>query len=197
MQHTRRHKTFAFTLLELLIALSLGSVLLFCLWQTYDLRLRQYRKLEMQHSKDYPRLFIKQRLDTLFAQGMQKQTSLTLFTSTKHPSQLIILYEGGPDPDPALNGPIRSLLYVDDDRRLCLATWSLDRQGYIEVLASSIEELTLSFFSLETKTWHLIWEENNNSLPLWMKLSYKTEGISSTLCFLLHVPENPIFYQVP
>jgi|GEM_PF-1958099 len=192
-----RKKKYSLTLIELLVAIFLTGILLTLLWQTYHVYVKQASLLRQKQQDVYKVLFVKQRIDKLFAQGIRCQSKTSLFTPKQRDGDscsFCLLYEGGPDPDPSFNGPLRSLLYVDDRKRLCLATWSFDRKSTVEVLQEDILSFSLSYFHKDHKVWQQEWPETITQLPLWVRCTYTTPKGEEILTFQVQMPEDPIIY---
>lgn len=195
-----RKKKSCLTLLEVIIATFLSGILLAVVLQTYQIYIRQNREMKKQQESLFTYLLIKQRIDKLFSLLISHQDQAVVFTlpSKGSPSMcLCFLYEGSADPDPLFNGLLRSLLFVDENRRLCLTTWSLDRESLTEVLEEGVLHLSFSFFHKDTNSWQEDWPEIQTQLPLWVRLFYETPEGKKEIQFQAQIPESAISLHIP
>ena len=187
----------ALTLLEVTVAIFLTGILLSSLWQIYHNWYKSYQKIQSLQLKTHKLFFLKQKLDCLFFLTSVPDQGNFLFTPedliNTYPS-LCLSYKGGPDPDIAFNGILRSLLYVDNLKQLCLSTWSSDLQNRTEVLSTKISDFEIELFDHQINNWQKTWPETLDHLPLWIRLTIKNEEGSECLTFRSLHPEGPILY---
>ena len=194
---SRRRKKRSLTLLEVTIAVFLTGILLSSLWQIYHNWYKSYQKVQVLQTKTHKVIFIKQKLDELFFLASISEEEGFFFTPkdlvNTYPS-LCISYKGRPDPEIAFNGVLRSLLYVDNLKQLCLATWSSDLQNRIEILGRNISFFEMNFFDHQTNSWQADWPETLDHNPLWIRLQItNTDGTNNLIFRGLH-PDGPILY---
>ena len=195
---TVRKKKHSLTLLEILIALCLAGLLLSLLWKTYHIYCRQQQATQQEQLHSYNTFFLKQRLEKLFSLVLRTKPTPPLFTLAQKPypqPTLCLFYEGDPDPDPLYNGYLRSILYIDEAKRLCLATWSSDRQCQTELLGEEVSSLNFLFFNKESQEWQKEWPETLSQAPLFIKISYEIAGKTQHLVYKTHMPEDALFYH--
>jgi type II secretory pathway component PulJ len=193
-----------FTLLEVSIAIFLTGILLSSLWGFYHQSYKAQKAMQKELYKTHKELFLHQRLETLFAQIASPEELSSLFTPENSSSFsspcLGFSYEHRIDPDPLFNGNARSLLYVDDKKRLNLATWPKNQEHCrIEILCTKVQELKISFFNQQTNNWQAAWEEEAFPLPLWVKIALKKTGETSFEEYIFRscYPVDPIIYFEP
>ncbi len=196
-----RHKKHSLTLLEIAVAFSLLGVILTTLWGMYHHWLVAYQKNQKEQTEIHKILWVKTKLDTIasYVSAPPKEKDLyppSLFT----PENLIegfptvcFRYRHPPDPELSFNGAVDSLLYINPQKALCLATWSLDQKMRIEQLMHPISSFHLSFFDEQTSMWREDWPDSMDHLPLWMKVQIETET-TIELFFRTNYSLDPIFY---
>lgn len=182
----------ALTLLEMSIAIFITGILLSSLWGMYHNWYKSYDKAQKTQIKLHRMIFLKHRLEQLFSQVAQPDKRPFLFTPLQN--TLCLCYEGGPDPELAFNKAIRSLIFLDESKRLCLTTFSEDRQSRTEVLLDKVSFLEISFFDPQINSWQMIWPEEVDHPPLWVQLKWKRELEEETLIFRSNHPMEPILY---
>ena len=194
----RKKKYKALTLLEILVVLSLTGILLSSLWQIYHNWIQSSQTAKSRQEQSHKFFFLKQRLENSFFQmtAKSKEPFLFLPTSKDLPTPSLCLgYTGAPDPDLSFNGPLCSLLYVDDAEHLCFATWGQNEQCRVEILYDSVQKITFSCFNSKTNLWQKDWPKNLATCPLWVEilLHTKKNGIERLLFKALR-PAGPILY---
>ena len=86
-----------------------------------------------------------------------------------------------------------SLIYLDNHKKLCLATWGTDGSARADVLLDQVDSLSFAYFDPQTNAWREDWPESLEHLPLWMRL--KTSGEESIdLVLRLQHSLEPILY---
>ena len=193
----------AFTLLEISIAMVLTGILLSTLWKTYfhwTLVQQQIQKAsEHLHRTLYAELRL-QHVMKQFDTPPPKDQKTFLFTPQELMQDLPTLclcYVNEIDPEMTFNGLVRSLLYVNEKRQLCLATWNAEQEARVEVLLDAISSLEFSFFDPQLHLWETQWPESYDHLPLWMRLTVKTPKEEEQLFFQVCHPFDPILYIEP
>jgi hypothetical protein len=196
---TKRKKRFSLTLLEITVAFFLIGILLSSLWGMYHSYLVTYQKNQKTQTAIHRLLFLKERLDKLcmqVASSPSKEDKNSVFTPEEKVEgvpTVCFSYYHAPDPDPAFNGRVCSLLYMNSIKQMCLATWSNEKTPRIDILLQSVSSFRLNFFDPQTNLWREDWPDNLKHLPLWMRLN--TEGKEPLeLLFRLDSPVDPILY---
>lgn len=161
----------ALTLIEVMIALVLTSILLTTLFNFYK-RLFITRS-DIQKCKEtiLQRVWTQQRLAQIFDKTLPEveQEKGLIFFSTDHSNALgpvlYFFYDNGIDPDPSFCGPLKAMLYLSIDKKLTLSTFS----GREEILCERINSLRFSFFDEKEAVWKQQWSEKEQ-LPLMVKM---------------------------
>jgi hypothetical protein len=146
-------------------------------------------------------IFLKQRLEQIATfmtdiSSENEEEKNTLFTPKQKSegfSTVYFSYHNAPDSDPAFNGKVSSLLYVDSHKKLCLATWGSDNKTRVDVLLDLVSSLSFSYFDSQTNLWRDDWPESLEHLPLWMRLKTNGEESIDLLLRMQHSLE-PILY---
>lgn len=172
----------AFTLIELLTALGLLSVMLASLF--FWTRQLTVSRAQQENAVWPSRLcrYADQRL----TQTLPKATG----SFCTQEGALIFTFDNGPHPDPALSGEVLGKLYLSDHGALCLGIWPKDAPEPAEthVLLKDVEELTFSFYyppqtrlqvnpdqvgkATPKELWQSTWELEYATLPAMMQLSF-------------------------
>lgn len=186
-----------FTLLETLLALSLTAILLSVttfFFHQMDTSNRQYEKMvkesfkmryienRLMHvlPKTQP---IKERKDPAPRASRSKKNNEDFFFFTTHHNDtrlfgkgeiLIFTFDNGMKLDKEFSNDVIGCLYLDEKKRLCLATWpapsrwslSLPPNMKKEILMTGVESLAFSFFAAPDRQWKAGVEEQQNSQAL-------------------------------
>ncbi len=149
-----------FTLIEVMIGLSLSAILLAFLFQFYTTLSKSH--LELAKNKE----------EVLSAQRVQLRLN-QVFGAVSQPfymekGALIFNFDNGIDPNPNFCGPVTGMLYLDEKQQLSLITWSHLKEPRKEVLVPNVRTYSLSFFDqLDKKTWVTQWKKD---VPVMTKL---------------------------
>ncbi len=166
-----KKKKHSLTLLEVAIAICLTAILVPSLWHVYQNWLTSYKNVQLLQNKLEPRLFLKQRLERIGLLLRNLNEPNFIFTpseKSEFPS-VCFSYKNEPDVNPAFNDIVRSLLYVDGAKQLCLTTWGSTLENRTEILLTQIKSLEISFFNPKINIWQSSWDESP-PLPIWIKL---------------------------
>jgi hypothetical protein len=183
------------TLLEVAIALVLTGILLSVLWKVYHNWYKTYETVQVLQAKAHKKLFVKERLEKLSSAISTYHEGHMLFNPSTE--SLCFCYKGEADPTPSFNGMVRSLLYVDSAKQLCLASWSSSKESRIEVLKDRVSSLSFAFFDTQTRSWSDFWEESLDHLPLFVKVIIKTPEGEESYRLTTTITEGPILYLDP
>lgn len=158
-------KKHSFTLLEVLISLSLLSILLFALFSSYWQHLKTGQALSQAKERILARALVEAKLAPLLANALPP-----LYSGPSPEGDgpaLFFSYENQIDPDPHFIGQVASILYVDSKGCLTLLT---SRKGHArqERLCEKMPPLTLSFF--EGVKWVDQWPKENKQPPSMCKI---------------------------
>lgn len=200
MKQKKRTQKHSLTLLEVSIAILLTGFLLSTLWGLYHRWLFTYQQMQKKQTELHKLVFLKERLsrviDLVGVPSPKEEDLHFLFTPSDKIegfTSLCFSYTNEPDPDFFFNGTLRSLLYVNNLKKLCLTTWGSNQTTRTETLLAPISSFSLSYFDLQTNLWREDWPDTLHYLPLWIRLTAEsTESIE--LIFALRHPDDPIFY---
>lgn len=188
------------TLLEMTIALFLTGILLSALWGIYHHFSVSYQKAQKEQVKVHKLLFLKEKLDLIASwvssSSFKEEKESLIFTPQNKMEGLPTLslsYEHGPDPELIFNHFVRSLLYVNNNKTLCLATWASKGQMRVETLLDQVSSLAFSYFDPEVNLWRENWPESFDHTPLWIRIKIESEG-SLELILRVSTLEEPIIY---
>lgn len=194
------------TLLETLIAVSLLSMLLVFVFGFFRELSQLTSMTEKAQKESFQMRYLESRLGFIFERIVnENEKSRKFFFYTQPNSKnispspsLILSFNNEVRLDPTFSGDVLGRLYVDDEKRLCLATWPLhvdDPFQYLqeEVLIDNVENVKYSFYAAperiqsdkditsgdkvdsEKKTpakdqWHEEWAMSYEQMPSIMKM---------------------------
>ncbi len=165
------------SLLEVVIALSLTSILLFFLFGYY----RQLIMVDLDVEKLQERFSARERVQTRLMQvfssfpPLEKKDPGFLYTDTTPEGvdlSLIFAYENGLDSDPLLSGRVKGILFVSRDKKLKMRTLSLEEKAgeREEVLMESVQSISFSFLNSAEDKWDSLWAKDAAAFPAVVKL---------------------------
>lgn len=147
------------TLLEVVIALSLLSLLLTTLFSVYATLQRADLSLQEIHNQQLKSRSLEIQLKNALVCSLPVEKEKTYFFTEDlfgHPS-LIFSYDRGPQTDPFLSGVVLGRLYLSQNQELVLTTWPdpcrKEACGYCfeEILAEGVESLQFLFYAPPNK----------------------------------------------
>lgn len=151
------------TLLEVLIAMSLMSILIVSVLGFYSQFEGINQEIATQRKKAFYALYLQSRLGNVipFASSYKipksKDKEFTWFYSSTEGEQpsLIFVFDNGVDGIPLYSELVLGKLYIDPQKRMILATWPLPKLNQIvpepppmrkEVLYENVQKLTFRFY---------------------------------------------------
>ncbi|MBI2742285.1 MAG: hypothetical protein HYX48_00005 [Chlamydiales bacterium] len=175
-----RRRRRALSLLEVVIALSLTSILLFFLFGFY----RQLTLLDVQAEKIQERISAREktqlRLMQIFSNlPPEDEKTPPLFYTESTPEgvdlSLVFSFDQGVDTEEKLSGKVRGVLLLTKKGLLELHTLPLEGESIRrrEVLMQQVNSLSFSFFDPIKESWVTSWDQENESLPPMVKISLK------------------------
>lgn len=160
-------KKHSFTLLEVMIALSLAAIFFSALMTCYYNAAKQKQWIQKLKQRTLPIELIRQKLMHLFSKTAGY--SLPVFYSGTHADAkgicLLFSYFEEVDPDPSLCGERMNMLYLSQENELCLVTWGPSGHGRKEVLLPKVRTLSFSFFNPDSRDWQPLWETKEKFPP--------------------------------
>lgn len=197
----------AVTLIEVLIGISLLSILLFALLSSYSqLKMVDTTLAKEIHKGLDSRTLESQLQDFILKIPEAKRDTYFFYTDfppfSSSPS-LIFSYEAGSLLDPKFSGPVLGRLFVDREGNLALATWPapsrLELPPYpmrLEVLAKGVQSIRFSFYcppgaemEPEPNRWHSEWKMTTWKVPPLMRIEIVKESLE-TLDFSFYLANN-------
>lgn len=195
-----------FLLLEVLIALSLISMLCLFLFSFLKQNLQVEKRMDQARHLILERQNLQTRIQDLVMSVKADTDAYPLYTQVfpkeNFPS-LILSFDHGIDPDPLFSGGLIGRIYIDENHNLCLVLWPNhpDKKHYWrkEVLLSNISDFAIEFLKepLETNTknkpsfWDTSWPKTKK-LPCILRMTVKQNGQTLQFAFLL-----PTSYPIP
>lgn len=147
-----------FTLLEVLLSLSLVSFLLFFFFGHLKTSVKLKNKISQAQSIAYKRAYIQQRLSDLFSKiepaiHDMKDSGEMIFYSEKTDSltTLNFVFDGGVDKDIDFCGPLKAKLYLSANSALVLDIFPLHEPSSKkreETLMEHVQSLTIEFYAM-------------------------------------------------
>jgi hypothetical protein len=190
----KKRKSF-FTLLELSVAFSLISIIVFFLLVGLKNFFFMEKKIERAKEDMMQNMHLQIRCNHLFSQLLPSsfltRGTPALYTSLfpkETQNCLICAFDNGLDPDPKFSGPVLGRIFLNKNKELHLILWPLEKDGSIptiyreEKLLTNVEKISFEFFTQEKKgtslcwRWVSKWPEEKKELPSMIRLCYQRQG---------------------
>lgn len=213
-----RHKKRFITLLEVIIASLLTTILIAALTVFYRDMTTLNAELDKLHVVQFQKSYIQKRFSSILPEiiaSKPKQKDFYFFTGAPingSPS-LVFTYDNGPCLDRDFAGHVLGRLFVDSNNDLVLSTWPAPSRWTDEpalkqeVLMEDIEHLRFRFYvppehdlsktgpgkHLEGMTynqWYEDWPARINELPAMIKIVIQQKGIDKPLEFGYQLPNS-------
>jgi type II secretory pathway pseudopilin PulG len=182
-------KKYSLTLLEVMIAISLLGTLLAGLFAVFYQSLKnQGVALELKQEVLRFELF-QQKMRTLLAK--ESKVWLGTHLDVKGPV-LFFNYEEKADPDFEMCGEIQGMLFLNDQKELCLAAFSKAGKFRVEPLLEKIEQCSYALFDLKEKEWQNNPEKGNS--PAMVRIELVQKGVNIPYVFFLKASAETIAY---
>lgn len=193
-----------FFLFEILIALSLMTILLSLLFSFMVQSVRVEKKMEKARAVILERQHLQIRIQDLLTTLSPQEGLPPLYTQTfpkEKGMSLIAFFDYGIDPDPAFSGIVTGRIFIDEQNNLCLACWprAEDKEHLWrkEILLSNVSNVSLQFLTaIETPdapkvAWSPSWPKEKKELPGMIRMSLQ-QG-ENFLQFAFRIPQaHPI-----
>ncbi len=171
-----RFRRLHFTLLETLIAVALAVVILTTMMFFYREIDYINNQLEQVQKESFKMRYVESRLASIFPNAVAPSTNdskddfyfytssdLGLDTLPGSPATLVFTFDNGFDSDKLFANRVIGRIFLDSNKRLCLAKWPSPKRWVegvappmkLEVLMEGVDSLTLSFFVAPEKKWKL------------------------------------------
>jgi len=179
-----------FTLIEVLIAISLTGVLVILLLNYFKNSASAHARMvkDEQSLLEEERMHL--RLTHLFnhlAPPPSEKESLIFYTFSSVESRfpaLVFAYASGVDKEPAFCGTLQAMLYLSREGELSLVSFPEQGGGRKEFLLDAVSSLSFSFFDPEKMEWKNTWEKTSY-LPIIVKMTLSQEKASHTFVYFL------------
>ena len=198
-----------FTLIELIIALGLASILFMSLFSYYYQMSRNRMILNQEVQKVEKWKLLESRLSIVLSKinGIKRKTmnekTNRLFFYSSIDNSLVFTYDNGADLDPRFSGLVLAKLIVIDDN-LYLVRWPIHekKENFIgeqleqrEVIFTGIKNLQFYFSSREKNMWIFPWGyDHKGALPDFIKLRMSFSGEKDF--FLVFQMHNSLNHKV-
>jgi type II secretory pathway component PulJ len=177
MSHASVKKKHTFTLLEILIACVLASVLLSFLFTYFRQTLVRKQQLHTIKEKVMQIELVRLRLTHLFDRMAQSKGTVQSVPHEEADGKALLLYaDQGIDPQAAFNGASYVMLYKTRDKRLALCRWDKEKkEKRIDTLLKKVESVTFSYFA--DGKWEDKWpkKKGEGAAPLMVKVLFEVE----------------------
>lgn len=179
------------SLIEVVIALALTSLLLSVLFQGYRQLPIAQKKAQAISSKILSLKKVDQTLSSLFSNVIpqvndDKPTLYTVMIPESHFPALFLTYFGEIDPDPDFSELVQGALFVSRDHELCFTTWGKGEKSRTDLLLTGISSLSFSFFEPRWKQWTENWPLHHPAFPPLIEVTLKfTDQKEQTFAYSL------------
>lgn len=203
MQRIVLKKIQPFTLLEVLISLTLTTILLSVLLAAYFQAETASLEGERFRNNLWPKRTMMQRLNALFTSLETPNAKDKLFFfSAQDGSALIFSYDNGMSLTPTFSGDVISELYLSKEKELSLLTWP-SRESWTdeappdpkrEVFLSGVDSLQFEFFQVagekENPQWVDSWDKAKNALPGMIRMRIKRSKSDKEELLIFLIPQT-------
>ena len=199
-------------LFELLIALSLVSILLALLFRFITNSIKVETKIEEARAALYPKEYLHTRLSSLFTALVPRSFVKNSSFYTLEQGGIAAIFDNGIDPDPLFSGAIRSKLTVEQGR-LYLTFLPLEEENpqRKELLLSGVKAIRFQFLAKKnsstasadarpisrTAEWRSSWSKECWDLPSLIRMTLELEENELSFAFSLPVSEPAVVYGDP
>ncbi|MCI0381667.1 MAG: hypothetical protein L0207_01250 [Chlamydiae bacterium] len=165
------------TLIEVMIALSLGTIIISILFSSFHNLSSQQRELEVAHKiinqRSVAFLKLSQIFDQLILDGIslenEKKTTNFYTDSSSQGPILTFQYYNPLDRNPDFAKAVDATLFLDARKQLCLTSTAKSHTRE-EFLFENIEKIEFQFLDPEEKKWCESWNKKNRSFPVMFKI---------------------------
>lgn len=169
-----KQKKYSFTLMEVMVAFAIISLVLGMIFSSLYQEARLKRKIEGMEKIVMPHVEVQQFLDRVFANHISSDPEShkrALYTKDDPTPKLSITFDNGIDRDPLFCGAIEGLLCIENDA-LVFKLKEGESFERVAILKKGVEHLSFEFLTngthgLESSP---IWDENYNFSPSFVKI---------------------------
>ena len=181
------------TLLEIVIAMVLMGILLTGLFNVFRQGLKKNIAAKEMKQKVLQLELFQQKMKNLFA----SESSVYL---EKHPEAsglaLITSFEEKADPESSMCGTLDGMVYLNDKKQLCFASWSEKGNGRVEVLLDKVDRFQCQLFDAKKGEWMESWPRKKEEIPVMLSLKLEWDKKEIPFVFFLSDPSERITYSV-
>jgi hypothetical protein len=190
------------TLLEVIIALSLTSIVLFFLFGFYrDITLGNVEAEKMQE-KFFAREKVQMRLMQLFSdllpEGEPRAFFYTESAQDGRGMKLFASFNNGMDSDSLFSGAVSGELFLASNKNLELHFFPIreEKKERVEVLLENVHKISFKFFDIEKKIWKDQWEKKSASFPAMIEIFIEQEKHEPLkFAFFLPAAQSPVVFR--
>ncbi len=163
-----------FSLLEIVIALGLSSILLMLLFRFLISYATVEQKIEAAEAALQERARVQEKLETIFTTLEPRTIEEPNFYTLQFPKEkalsLVVFFNAGIDPNPAFSGPNTGRLYLNEQGELCFTQWTLAKDDFrTEVLLKGVSKLEWEMLKAKGENASL-WPKKQSGLPSIIRL---------------------------
>ena len=188
----KKRESRAFTLLEVMIALALASMLMLFLFDMYREVAVQKIAAEKLEEKQFAEQKVQMRLTEIFSKASLREDELFNVRG----KDIFFTFHNGVDADSRFSGEVKGLLSHSKER-LELRIRPLDGSGErMELLMENVKAVTYEFFDKEKeRAWTPHWDNESLSIPAMIKLKItKKDEKETEFAFFLPPANLPAEY---
>lgn len=193
-----------FTLIEVMISISLLSIIIMFLFNYFVKITKIEKKIDIIRNETFDKSLLHVRLNYIFTQIKRDNffNKSSIYLENEKFPILFTIFDAGIDPDPNFSGFIQGRLYVDKAKNLCLEKLSNDEKNKRkEILFKNIKSLEYKFLSKKdeklkkfikddiTKNifWYNSWPKDFSEMPSIVHMT-----INKDLKYVFFIPNNSI-----
>jgi type II secretory pathway pseudopilin PulG len=200
-----------FLLLEILISLSLLSILLTFLFHSMAQGIKMEERVEQARTILLARQRLQTRLQDLFLTVTPEHLPpiYTLVFPDEKKASLVVYFDHGIDPNPTFSGPVLGRIYLDEESNLVLAIWPLEKEKRNrpwrkEILLRHVTHFQFEFLGQRQKkedvavgndlAWYQQWPKKRLEIPSMIRLAITQNKTKLLFAFFLTTSEPFITY---
>jgi type II secretory pathway pseudopilin PulG len=182
----------ALTLLEVAIAIVLLGFLLTGLFHTFRQSLKKNISARELKQKVFQLELFQQKMKTL----LSRESGIKIGEHPQAPGlSLFFNYSEKTDPDFEMCGEMQAMLFLSDQKELCLATWSAAGKCRTEVLLDHVDTFTPSLFDPKKGEWKSTLKEKAAEKPVMASVELVWNKAKLKFAFFLKTGDEKITYK--
>lgn len=190
-----RKKRCPFTLLEIMIAITLMGILSTVLFSSLRHVLFANAEIQRLKQESHSKVVFKHRLEQMFSKLSNEKKGSAILDYQEKPISLTIQYKNGLERDSKFWHTVEGKLYIDQESKtIWLKTISKEGQRE-EILFQGAKGLSFLFFNPETKKWEEKWD-SPSEVPLMLQVRIeRIEDEPLDFAFFLDSNEQGIVFN--